>query len=120
MLKVDIMQAKVKGIVSIGHNALAGLTYFLSFMFFLFQAMTGFALYASMSSSFLPQLFTWVVPFMGGDIAVRQWHHLSMWFFVVFTIIHMYLVFYHDYVEGRGATSSMVGGWKFEREDAIN
>ena len=25
--------------------------------------------------------------------------------------------FYHDYVEGRGTTSSMVGGWKFEREE---
>jgi Ni/Fe-hydrogenase 1 B-type cytochrome subunit len=40
-----------------------------------------------------------------------------MWFFVVFVIIHVYLVFYHDYVEGRGTTSSMVGGYKFERED---
>jgi Ni/Fe-hydrogenase 1 B-type cytochrome subunit len=38
---------------------------------------------------------------------------------VVFAIIHIYLVFYHDYIEGRGTTSSMVGGWKFEREDAF-
>jgi Ni/Fe-hydrogenase 1 B-type cytochrome subunit len=36
-----------------------------------------------------------------------------MWVFVVFSLIHIYLVFYHDYVEGRGGTSSMVGGWKF-------
>jgi Ni/Fe-hydrogenase 1 B-type cytochrome subunit len=50
-----------------------------------------------------------IVPLMGGDFAVRQWHHMFMWFFVVFTIIHMYLVFYHDYIEGRGTTSSMVG-----------
>jgi len=35
-------------------------------------------------------------------------------------MIHMYLVFYHDYVEGRGVTSSMVGGWKFiEREERL-
>jgi Ni/Fe-hydrogenase 1 B-type cytochrome subunit len=26
-------------------------------------------------------------------------------------------VFYHDYVEGRGVTSSMVGGWKFIEEE---
>ncbi len=44
---------------------------------------------------------------------VRHWHHVMMWFFVVFSIVHVYLVFYHDYVEGRGVTSSMVGGWKF-------
>lgn len=117
VLKVDVMQTKIRGLISIGHNALAGLIYFLSFLVFLFQAITGFALYSSMSDSFFPRLFAWVVPLMGGDFAVRQWHHVFMWFFVVFVIIHVYLVFYHDYVEGRGTTSSMVGGYKFERED---
>jgi len=119
-LRVDIMQVKSHGDLAIGHNALAGLVYFLSFLVFLFQAFTGFALYSSMSSSALPRLFAWAVPLMGGDFAVRQWHHMFMWFFVVFTIIHVYLVFYHDYVEGRGTTSSMVGGWKFEREDVLD
>lgn len=119
VLRVDILQTKIHGTISIGHNALAGLIYFLSFLMFLFQAVTGFALYSSMSHSFLPRLFAWIVPLMGGDFAVRQWHHMGMWFFVVFTIIHVHLVFYHDYVEGRGTTSSMVGGWKFEREDAL-
>ncbi len=120
VLKVDILQTDIKERISIGHNALAGFIYFLSFLVFLFQALTGFALYSSMSTSFLPKLFAWVVPLMGGDFAVRQWHHIFMWFFVVFVIIHVYLVFYHDYVEGRGTTSSMVGGWKFEREDRLN
>jgi len=120
VLKVDILQAEPRGIISIGHNMLAGLTYFLSFLIFLFQAFTGFALYSSMSESWLPKLFAWVVPLMGGDFAVRQWHHMGMWFFIVFTIIHVYLVFYHDYVEGRGTMSSMVGGWKFEREDVLD
>lgn len=120
VLKVDVLQAKIKGLISIGHNALAGFTYFLSFLVFLFQAITGFALYSSMSDSFFPRLFAWIVPLMGGDFAVRQWHHLFLWFFVVFTIVHMYLVFYHDYIEGRGTTSSMVGGWKFEREDVLS
>jgi Ni/Fe-hydrogenase 1 B-type cytochrome subunit len=119
VLKVDILQRDVKGKISIGHNMLAGIVYFLSFLVFLFQSITGFALYSSMSSSFFPKLFAWIVPLMGGDFAVRQWHHMSMWFFVVFAIIHIYLVFYHDYVEGRGTTSSMVGGWKFEREENI-
>ena len=36
-----------------------------------------------------------------------------MWFFIVFAIEHVYLVFYHDYVEGRGILSSMAGGWTF-------
>jgi Ni/Fe-hydrogenase 1 B-type cytochrome subunit len=119
VLKVDVLQTRAEPRISIGHNAVAGFVYFLSFLVFLFQSLTGFALYSSMSSSFLPRLFSWIIPVMGGDFAVRQWHHAFMWFFVVFTIIHVYLVFYHDYVEGRGTTSSMVGGWKFEKEDAL-
>jgi Ni/Fe-hydrogenase 1 B-type cytochrome subunit len=117
VLKVDILQAQSKPLASIGHNALAGFTYFLSFLAFLFQCVTGFGMYAAMSDSWLPNLFAWIVPMMGGDFAVRQWHHMMTWFFIIFTLVHVYLVFYHDYVEGRGVTSSMVGGWKFiERE----
>lgn len=119
ILRVDILQMRMRGKISIGHNALAGFTYFLTFLVFLFQVMTGFALYSANSSSLLPRLFHWVVPLMGGDFAVRQWHHMAMWFFIIFAMVHVYLVFYHDYVEGRGTTSSMVGGWKFEREDLL-
>ena len=118
-LRVDILQLKAHGDFSIGHNALAGLIYFLSFLAFLFQVLTGFALYSSMSTALLPRMFAWVVPLMGGDFAVRQWHHAMMWFFIVFSLVHVYLVFYHDYVEGRATTSSMVGGWKFERRDYL-
>lgn len=113
VLKVDVLQATVRPIESVGHNALAGWTYFLTFLAFLFQTVTGFGMYAAMSHAWLPRLFVWVVPLMGGDFAVRQWHHVMMWFFVVFSMVHVYIVFYHDYVEGRGVLSSMAGGWKF-------
>ena len=118
VLKVDILQSKVTPMESAGHNALAGWTYFLSFLAFLFQSVTGFGMYAAMSHAWLPSLFAWIVPVMGGDFAVRQWHHMMMWFFIIFSVVHTYLVFYHDYVEGRGVISSMVGGWKFiEKRD---
>ena len=113
VLKVDVLQSTAPPIESIGHNALAGFTYFLTFLAFLFQSITGFGMYAAMSISWLPQMFAWIVPLMGGDFAVRQWHHMMMWFFVIFSMVHVYLVFYHDYVEGRGVISSMAGGWKF-------
>lgn len=117
VLRIDVLQATEKPLPSIGHNSLAGFTYFLTFLAFLFQSATGFGMYSAMSDSWLPHLFSWMVPLMGGDFAARQWHHLTMWFFIIFSMIHVYLVFYHDYVEGRGVTSSMVGGWKFiERE----
>jgi Ni/Fe-hydrogenase 1 B-type cytochrome subunit len=119
VLKVDILESKLHGRISVGHNVLAGISYFGTFLVFLLQAITGFALYSSMSEGFIPRLFAWAIPLFGGDAAVRQWHHLFMWFFVVFVIIHIYLVFYHDYVEGRGTTSSIIGGWKFVRDDEI-
>ena len=113
VLAVDIFQAENIPIETIGHNALAGLTYFMTFLAFLFQAVTGFGLYAAMSQSWLARGCAWIVPLMGGDFAVRQWHHAFMWFFILFALVHVYLVFYHDYVEGRGEISSMGGGWKF-------
>jgi len=116
VIKADMLETKLHGPISTGHNSLAGLIYFFTFLAFVFQSITGFALYSSMSNSFLPRMFVWVVPLMGGEFSVRFWHHAFLWFFVTFVIVHVYLAFYHDYIEGRGTISSIVGGWKFERE----
>jgi len=116
VVKTDVLQTKLHGAISTGHNSLAAFIYFLTFLAFVAQSITGFALYSSMSHSFIPRLFTWIVPLMGVEMVVRYWHHLLMWFFVGFIIVHIYLSFYHDYIEGRGTISSIVGGWKFVRE----
>jgi len=117
VLRVDILQVKCKPAHTLGHNSLAAFTYFIMFLAFLLQSLTGFGLYAAMSTSWFPQLFAWIVPLLGGDLAARMVHHALMWFFIVFAMIHVYLVFYHDYIERNGVTSSIIGGWKFiERE----
>ena len=117
VIKVDILQVKSKPIESIGHNALAAIVYFAMFLAFLLQCLTGFGLYAQMSKAFLPKMFVWVIPLLGGDLLVRFIHHILMWFFIIFAIVHIYLVFYHDYIERRGVTSSIIGGWKFIEEE---
>lgn len=117
VVRVDILQLECKPLDSVGHNALASLTYFLTFLVFLLQSLTGFGLYAAMSTSGFPKLFAWIVPMLGGDMMTRQIHHILMWFFIIFAMIHIYLVFYHDYIERRGVTSSMIGGWKFIEEE---
>ena len=116
VIKTDVLQVKLHGGISTGHNSLAAFIYFLTFLAFCFQVITGFELYSSMSNSWLPRMFGWIVPLMGGEMSVRHWHHIFMWFFVTFIIVHIYLSFYHDYIEGRGTISSIIGGWKFERE----
>lgn len=117
VLRVDILQLDCKPLDSAGHNALASFTYFLTFLAFLFQSLTGFGLYAAMSESAFPKLFAWIVPLLGGDLMARQIHHILMWFFIIFAIVHVYLVIYHDYIERRGVTSSMISGRKFIEED---
>ena len=119
-MKIDILLQKGKPIDSVGHNAMAGLIYFITFLAFLLQSITGFGLYAAMSTSFFPKLFAWIVPLLGGDFAARQLHHILMWYFILFTLVHIYLVFYHDYVEGRGIISSMGGGWKFIEKKKVS
>jgi Ni/Fe-hydrogenase 1 B-type cytochrome subunit len=120
VFKMDILMLKGKEHVSIGHNPMAGFIYFFTFLAFMVQCLTGFGLYAPMSDWWLPQLFAWVPSAFGGDIVCRQIHHWTMWFFILFAIIHVYLVFYHDYVEGRGEMSSMGGGYKFIEEEMFD
>jgi Ni/Fe-hydrogenase 1 B-type cytochrome subunit len=123
VFKIDILMLKKNGQqqdhLSVGHNAMAGFIYFLTFIMFLVQCLTGFGLYAGTSNWWLPKMFAWVPSMFGGDIITRQIHHWSMWFFILFAVVHVYLVFYHDYVEGRGEISSMGGGWKFIEEDVF-
>jgi Ni/Fe-hydrogenase 1 B-type cytochrome subunit len=53
---------------------------------------------------------------MGGDANVRIWHHLLTWFFIVFSLIHVYLSVFHEVVEAEGEISSMVSGSKYFHE----
>lgn len=113
VLRVDILQFQKEPIDYVGHNGLASLSYFAVFLATVFQIVTGAALYAPMSTFWLPGLFAWVSPFMGGDAIVRLWHHTFAWFFVLFTMIHVYLSIFHDMTEGRGEISSIITGARF-------
>ncbi len=119
VLRVDIFQSSHKAVHTLGHNSVAYFTYAGTGILSAFQIASGFALYASMSDSTFPQLFTWMVTIAGSEQNLRVFHYAVMWAFIVFTLIHIYLVFYHDYVEGHGVTSSIIGGWKFMEKHKI-
>ncbi len=112
VLKTDIFLMKGH-YECIGHNALAGFSYFILFLLIVLMFITGFGMYADMTTWWLPKSFIWVQDLFGGDFAVREIHHLTMWLFVVFIVVHLYLVLYHDQFEARGETSSMMNGYKF-------
>lgn len=105
--------------ISIGHNAVAAVSYLAMFFMGLVMVFTGFGLYADNANWFLPKLFGWVPEFLGGDFAARKIHHFSMWIFAVFVVIHIYLVLFHDWLEGRGETSSIISGYKYVCKERI-
>jgi len=123
VMKIDIMLMNEKEEdvtkISIGHNSVATLSYIFMFVLALVQIITGFALYGDMASWWLPKVFTWVIPLFGGDFLVRSIHHAAMWLFIFFAMVHVYLVFYHDWLEGRGEVSSMFGGYKFVCDERL-
>ncbi len=123
VLKIDILlfneDEENLSNISIGHNSVAAVSYIVLFLLALIQVFTGFALYAEMSSWWLPKMFSWVIPLFGSEFMVRTIHHIAMWGFIMFSLVHIYLVFYHDWLEGRGEVSSMFGGYKFVRRKRI-
>lgn len=106
--------------VSVGHNAMAASAYIAMFFLALMMVFTGFGLYSDMSTWWFPQMFAWVPGFMGGDFAARTLHHVVMWGIWFIIIIHIYLVLFHDWLEGRGETSAMLSGFKFVRKERVN
>ncbi len=123
VLKVDVLlqneEEEVYKNISVGHNYMASFSYVMLFVLALVQIFTGFGLFAPTSGWWFPKLFAWVPDLLGGDAQARFVHHFATWLFIIFTLIHVYLVFYHDWLEGRGESSSMISGYKFVRKERI-
>ena len=123
VVKIDVLlqneEEEVYKNISVGHNYMASFSYVILFFLALVQIFTGFGLYAPTSGWWLPKLFEWVPDFLGGDVTTRSIHHISTWLFIIFTLIHVYLVSYHDWLEGRAESSSMISGYKFVRKERI-
>lgn len=104
----------------LGHNPLA-----MSGMFFMyvlgtvFMICTGFALYgegAGMNSWAFKLFSSWVLPLLGYSQNVHTLHHLGMWYLIVFTIIHLYMVVREDICSGETVISTMINGWRVAKK----
>ena len=95
--------------VRLGHNVLAGLTYLFTFVIAIVMIISGFFM-------LFPEAAFW----QGWGVAIfgnQQWgrylHHLFMWWFMMFAIIHVYLCIWNDVKEPEGVISSIFTGDKF-------
>ncbi|HHQ48130.1 MAG TPA: Ni/Fe-hydrogenase, b-type cytochrome subunit [Acidobacteria bacterium] len=111
-----------RGHVHLGHNALAGLVYtvFVIFLGWL-QILTGLAMYSeSNPGGFWSRLVGWIIPLAGGSFQVHMWHLLFAWLFIVFSIVHVYIVFYDGQQYKNGLVTSMISGVKFYQEGDLD
>ncbi len=111
-----------KGHIHMGHNALGGLAYTFGVIGLgWLQILTGMAMYSeSNPKGIIASLTGWVIPLSGGSFQVHMWHHLFAWGFIVFSIIHIYIVIYDGQVYKNGLVTSMVSGVKFYQEGDID
>ncbi len=103
-----------------GHNPLAAAGMF--FMYVLgtvFMILTGFALYGEglgMQSWAFKLFSSWVLPLLGYSQNVHTLHHLGMWYLIMFTVVHLYMVVREDIFSGETVVSTMINGWRVEKQ----
>ncbi len=99
-----------------GHNPLAVLAMHLMFVWgSIFIMLTGLALYGegTLPGSWQYNFFSsWITPIFGQPQAVRTAHHLTMWFLIVFIMIHIYVAIREDIMSRQSIVSSMISGWR--------
>lgn len=95
----------------LGHNVLAGIAYFVTFVAALVQLITGlYMLYPECSVS---QIIGYAVS--GTQQNARFIHYLLMWYFMLFALIHIYMGVWNDIMSKEGIISSIFNGYKFMR-----
>lgn len=103
----------------VGHNPLARFAMF--FMYLLttiFMVVTGFALYGegAQMGSWQERFFGWVIPLMGQSQDVHTWHHLGMWWLIIFIIVHVYAAIREDIMGRSSVVSTMISGHRTFKE----
>ena len=75
------------------YNPLQAFAYLFMALMIIFTALTGAALYKGHAFGFINAAasFRWVSNMLGGESYVRIWHFLSMWVFIIFVMVHVYL-----------------------------
>jgi Ni/Fe-hydrogenase 1 B-type cytochrome subunit len=104
---------------SVGHNALAGATYVIVFLLYLFMMLSGFGLYSISAHVDSPlQIFSFVPALFGGAQNLRWLHHIGMWLLLGFFVHHISSAIQVAVIKSEGTIDSMFSGHKWvKRED---
>lgn len=102
---------------TIGHNALAGMTYAIIVLLYAMITFSGLALFGDLHpESIWAKLTGWVLMNVPSQ-QLRMVHHFIMYLLIVFAMYHIYVAWLIDMEEGNGLMSSIFSGFKFLRPD---
>ena len=104
----------------VGHNPLSQFFMFTLFLVgSVFMIFTGFALYSEGlgEGSWADLMFGWIIPLFGQSQDVHTWHHLGMWWLVIFVMMHVYAAVREDIMSRQSLISTMISGWRMFKDD---
>lgn len=100
-----------------GVNPISGITYLLLGVALFLTGVTGIALYAeAFSHGFWHVAFGWVATLFGNQW-LRLVHHGLLYAYVIFLLVHLYMMVLSDFEEQNAPMTAIFSGWKYERID---
>jgi len=102
------------------YNPLQALAYLGMAIMIVFVSLTGAALYKGNLFGFInaASSFAWVNRMFGGESYVRIWHYLSMWIFIIFIFVHVYLSLMISASNRDKTFVSIFTGYKLKKKSA--
>ena len=99
------------------YNPLQALAYLFIGLVIVFSALTGFAVYHGNVFWLIPapDSFRWVSAMLGGESYTRIWHILTMWVFICFVLVHVYLSLMSSLVNKDNTFTSIFTGFKLKK-----
>ena len=98
------------------YNPLQALAYLFTGFAIIFTALTGAAVYHGRPFLIFPvDSFRWVNTLLGGESYTRIWHILTMWYFIIFVLIHVYLAITISMINKDRTFTSIFTGYKVKK-----
>jgi len=99
------------------YNPLQAFAYLFIGLMIIFVSLTGAALYKGNAFGIinLAANFRWVSSLLGGESYVRIWHFVSMWIFILFILVHVYLSLMISATNRDGTFASIFTGYKLKK-----
>ena len=102
------------------YNPLQAFAYLFIALMIIFASLTGAALYKGNAFGIIntASSFRWVSSLLGGESYVRIWHVLTMWIFIIFIFVHVYLSLMISATNRDGTFASIFTGYKLKKKSA--